>query len=80
MKFEINFVKSEERLPECDGTYVVWWDGIGLSTMYYTVEFGWNTHRNANGIVENPETSIEGTSIPCWLEINEKQFEEMMRK
>ena len=89
MKVKVTFPRPEEiewhyapELPDKDGTYwaVTRWKEFDPS-LNYSVEYGWNTHVNENGVVEDPSTAIKGYAlawaeiIPIILEIDEEASE-----
>lgn len=76
MKVEVIFPQPEDiqwhyppELPEKDGTYwtITRWKQFDPS-LTYTVEYGWNTHRDKNtGNVDDPTTAIKDYAI-AWAE------------
>lgn len=58
--------------PDADGLYavVVGYSDSVMTTMNYTVEGGWNTHRDSDGVVD-AENQIDNSDgyIKAWFNV-----------
>ena len=68
------WVNAREKLPEKDGTYMYQSVYGYVGTIFYTVEGGWNTHRDAhtNELCDGDKIENDGY-ITRWFDVPEPE-------
>ena len=63
---------NASRMPDADGIYVVQTIYDDVTSMQYTIEGGWNTHREPNGKLYD-EVAIERGYVARWYKVTKPQ-------
>ena len=61
------WIKTTERKPEEDGYYLVYMNYGEVNALRYTVEGGWNTYRDYDGVL-HASHAIDDSLITSWLD------------